>query len=86
MAVIGAGLIGATSWNLLTWWRGLPSSSGQALVGGLVGAALVEGGTSAVNWGGFDGWRPVGVIGTLVALAISPVIGARRGLRSSCDC
>jgi PiT family inorganic phosphate transporter len=76
VTVIGAGLIGATSWNLLTWWRGLPSSSGQALVGGLVGAALVEGGTSAVNWGGFDGWRPVGVIGTLVALAISPVIGA----------
>ena len=91
VAVIGAGLIGATSWNLLTWWRGLPSSSGQALVGGLVGAALVEGGTGAVNWGGFDGWRPVGVIGTLVALAISPVIGCvaafvvlrllKRGLR-----
>jgi len=91
VAVIGAGLIGATSWNLLTWWRGLPSSSGQALVGGLVGAALVEGGTGAVNWGGFDGWRPVGVIGTLVALAISPVIGGvaafvvlrllKRGLR-----
>ncbi len=76
VAVIGAGLIGATSWNLLTWWRGLPSSSGQALVGGLVGAALVEGGTGAVNWGGFDGWRPVGVIGTLVVLATSPVIGA----------
>ena len=75
VAVIGAGLIGATSWNLLTWWRGLPSSSGQALVGGLVGAALVEGGTGAVNWGGFDGWRPVGVIGTLVVLATSPVIG-----------
>ena len=91
VAVIGAGLIGATSWNLLTWWRGLPSSSGQALVGGLVGAALVEGGSGAVNWGGFDGWRPVGVVGTLVALAISPVIGAvaafvllrvlKRGLR-----
>ena len=76
VAVIGAGLIGATSWNLLTWWRGLPSSSGQAVVGGLVGAALVEGGTGAVNWGGFDGWRPVGVIGTLVVLATSPVIGA----------
>jgi PiT family inorganic phosphate transporter len=91
IAVIGAGLIGATAWNLLTWWRGLPSSSGQALVGGLVGAALVEGGTGAVNWGGFDGWRPVGVIGTLVAIAISPVLGGlaaflvlrvlRRGLR-----
>jgi inorganic phosphate transporter, PiT family len=89
--VIGAGLIGATTWNLITWWRGLPSSSGHALVGGLVGAALVEGGTGAVNWGGFDGWHPVGVIGTLVALAVSPVIGGiaafvvlrvlRRGLR-----
>jgi len=75
IAVIGAGLLGATSWNLLTWWRGLPSSSGHALVGGLVGAALVEGGTAAVNWGGFNGWHPVGVIGTLVALAISPVLG-----------
>ena len=61
IAVIGAGLLGATSWNLITWWRGLPSSSGHALVGGLVGAALVEGGTAAVNWGGFDGWHPVGV-------------------------
>ena len=73
--VIGSGLAGATAWNLLTWWRGLPSSSGHALVGGLVGAALAEGGTGAVNWGGFDGWHPVGVIGTLVALLVSPVIG-----------
>jgi PiT family inorganic phosphate transporter len=73
--VVGAGLIGATAWNLLTWWRGLPSSSGHALVGGLVGAALVAGGPDAVNWGGFDGWHPVGVVGTLVALAVSPVLG-----------
>ena len=71
----GAALTGAVVWNLATWWRGLPSSSSHALVGGLVGAALVEGGTSAVNWGGFDGWRPVGVIGVLAALAISPVLG-----------
>lgn len=75
VAVVGAALLAAVSWNLLTWWRGLPSSSGHALVGGLVGAALAEGGVSAVNWGGFDGWRPVGVIGTVVALAVSPVIG-----------
>jgi PiT family inorganic phosphate transporter len=72
---IGAGLAGATTWNLLTWWRGLPSSSGHALVGGLVGAALAEGGTGAINMGGFDGWHPVGLIGTLVALLVSPVIG-----------
>jgi PiT family inorganic phosphate transporter len=75
IAVIGSALAGATAWNLITWWRGLPSSSGHALVGGLVGAALAAGGTSAVNWGGFDGWHPVGVIGTLVALVVSPVIG-----------
>ena len=75
VAVVGAGLAGATTWNLVTWWRGLPSSSGHALVGGLVGAALAEGGPDAVLWGGFDGWHPVGVIGTLVALIISPVLG-----------
>ena len=75
IAAIGAGLAGATTWNLITWWRGLPSSSGHALVGGLVGAALVDGGTSAVNWGGFDGIHPVGVIGTLVVLFVSPIIG-----------
>jgi PiT family inorganic phosphate transporter len=74
--VVGAALIAATGWNLITWSRGLPSSSGHALVGGLTGAALLAGGVSAVNWGGFDGWRPVGFVGTVVALAVSPVIGA----------
>lgn len=74
--VIGAGLVAAVIWNLLTWRRGLPSSSSHALVGGLVGAALAEGGLNAVNWGGMDGWHPVGVFGTLFALAISPVLGA----------
>src|SRR5215207_8070326 len=43
VAVIGAGLTAAVLWNLLTWWFGLPSSSGHALVGGLVGAALLDG-------------------------------------------
>lgn len=78
--VIGCGLAAATAWNLVTWRLGLPSSSGHALVGGLVGAALVEGGASAVNWGGFDGLHPVGVVGTLVALAISPVLGLIAGM------
>ena len=56
--VIGAGLAAAVTWNLVTWRLGLPSSSGHALVGGLVGAALVEGGVHAVDWGGFeDGGR-----------------------------
>jgi PiT family inorganic phosphate transporter len=76
---IAAGLVGATSWNILTWWRGLPSSSGHALVGGLVGAALVDGGTAAVLWGGMDGLHPVGVIGTLVALFVSPFVGLLMG-------
>jgi PiT family inorganic phosphate transporter len=75
IAVVGSALAGATAWNLLTWWRGLPSSSGHALVGGLVGAGLAEGGVDAINWGGLDGWKPVGVFGVLIALAVSPVIG-----------
>ena len=39
-----AALIGAIVWNLLTWWLGLPSSSSHALIGGLVGAAIVQSG------------------------------------------
>src|SRR6188768_964746 len=74
-AVIGAGLASAVTWNLITWRLGLPSSSGHALVGGLIGAALAEGGAGAVFWGGFEGLHPVGVAGTLVALAISPLLG-----------
>lgn len=78
--VIGCALLAATSWNLFTWRLGLPSSSGHALVGALVGAALVEGGADAVNWGGLDGLHPSGVLGTLAALAISPLLGALAGL------
>src|SRR5881392_3219519 len=47
-----AALIGAIAWNLLTWWLGLPSSSTHALIGGLVGAALVQSGSSGVQWHG----------------------------------
>jgi PiT family inorganic phosphate transporter len=91
VAVVGAALTGALVWNLLTWARGLPSSSSHALVGGLVGAAVASGGAHAVRWGGLDGLRPRGVAGVALALAISPVFGfvagavleraARRGLR-----
>src|SRR3954451_10663329 len=45
-----AGLLGAIAWNLLTWWFGLPSSSSHALIGGLVGAALVQSGEQGVLW------------------------------------
>src|SRR3954447_13283061 len=71
VAVIGAGALAATSWNVATWRRGLPSSSGHALVGGLAGAAVATTGLDGINWGGFDGWRPAGVFGVLIALAVS---------------
>ena len=77
IAVVGAGLAGATAWNLLTWWLGLPSSSGHSLVGGLVGAAVADGvlsgygGLKSVQWGGLEGWHPTGVFGVLIALLIS---------------
>jgi PiT family inorganic phosphate transporter len=77
--VIGAALTAAVAWNVFTWRMGLPSSSSHALIGGLVGAALVAGGTDAVNWGGFDGLKPTGVIGVLVVMAVSPVVGVAAG-------
>ena len=69
VAICAGALIGATAWNLLTWWRGLPSSSSHALIGGLCGAALAGGAT--VKWdsildsvahpdGGLAGARPGG--------------------------
>lgn len=81
VTVVGAGLAGATAWNLITWWLGLPSSSGHALVGGLAGSAIADGllsgtgGPQSVNWGGLEGWHPTGVIGMLIALFISPPLG-----------
>jgi PiT family inorganic phosphate transporter len=50
--MIFAGLVGAVLWNLGTWWLGLPSSSTHALFGGLIGAAIIGSGVSAVNFGG----------------------------------
>jgi inorganic phosphate transporter, PiT family len=47
-----AALLGAIAWNLLTWWFGLPSSSSHALIGGLVGAALIQSGAEGVLWHG----------------------------------
>src|SRR5438445_3464229 len=47
-----AALIGAIAWNLLTWWLGLPSSSSHALIGGLIGAAMVQSGSKGVQWHG----------------------------------
>jgi PiT family inorganic phosphate transporter len=55
LPVVFAGLIGAIVWNLITWYRGLPSSSSHALIGGLVGAAFVADGPSAVQGAGILG-------------------------------
>ena len=63
-----AALLGAITWNLVTWYFGLPSSSTHALIGGLVGAALVQSGSSGVQWRGV--WEKV----VLPGLA-SPAIG-----------
>jgi inorganic phosphate transporter, PiT family len=50
LVAILSGLVGAITWNLLTWSWGLPSSSSHALIGGIIGAALVSIGPSAVKW------------------------------------
>jgi inorganic phosphate transporter, PiT family len=63
-----AALVGATAWNLLTWRLGLPSSSTHALIGGLIGAALVQSGSTGVQWQGV--WEKVVVPG-----AVSPAVG-----------
>src|SRR3954470_7170474 len=62
-----AAVLGAITWNLITWWGGLPSSSSHALIGGLVGAGTAKGGTSAIVWSG--------VLKTVGAVALSPLLG-----------
>ncbi len=75
VAVIGAGLTGAVVWNTFTWRRGLPSSSGHALVGGLVGSALVDDGLGAVNWGPIQDGQLAGVLGVLIGLFLASCLG-----------
>lgn len=65
--VIFGALIGATGWNLITWWLGLPSSSSHALIGGFAGAGLAKAGFSAIVWAGFSK--------TAAAIVISPLVG-----------
>jgi PiT family inorganic phosphate transporter len=65
--VIVAGLIGAIIWDLITWYFGLPSSSSHALIGGLIGSALLAGGTSALVFSGIEK--------TLTFIVVSPTLG-----------
>src|SRR6202051_1238893 len=52
LQVVAAGLAGGITWNLLTWYFGIPSSSSHALIGGVVGSVVAASGGSAVLWKG----------------------------------
>jgi len=65
--VILAGVVGAISWNLITWYFGLPSSSSHALIGGYAGAAIAKSGFGALILGGWDK--------TLIFIVLAPAIG-----------
>ena len=66
-AVIFGALVGAMVWNVITWWKGIPSSSSHALIGGLVGAGVSHAGSGAIVWGGIGK--------TTSAIVASPVLG-----------
>ena len=65
--VIFGALVGAMFWNVVTWLKGIPSSSSHALVGGLVGAGVAHAGIEGIQWPGLNK--------TLVAIVLSPTIG-----------
>ncbi|MGH6787754.1 MAG: inorganic phosphate transporter [Novosphingobium sp.] len=66
-AVVFGALIGAMFWNVVTWLKGIPSSSSHALIGGLLGAGIAHGGFAAVE--------SSGTTKTLIAIFLSPTIG-----------
>jgi PiT family inorganic phosphate transporter len=77
LTVLVSGLAGAIGWNLLTWWKGIPSSSSHALVGGLIGAIVLAVGEEHVVWGfsQLAEGHLTGVTKVLLALVLSPLIG-----------
>jgi inorganic phosphate transporter, PiT family len=66
LTVVIATLIAAIVWNLITWWRGIPSSSSHALIGALAGAAIASQGWSGINYAGFSS--------IVMGLVFSPII------------
>src|SRR3954471_14707542 len=66
-AVVFGALVGAMFWNVVTWLKGIPSSSSHALVGGLLGAGIAHAGMTGVQWSGLNK--------TLIAIVLSPVLG-----------
>ncbi len=73
LVVIAAALAGAMLWNLLTWYWGLPSSSSHALIGGLVGAAISQGLSSAVSWRGLLRF-------VVIPMVVSPLLAVGVGI------
>jgi PiT family inorganic phosphate transporter len=71
LTVVVATLIAAIAWNLITWWKGLPSSSSHALIGGLAGAAIASEGWDGINYGGFSSI----VLGLILSPIIAFVVG-----------
>ena len=69
--IFGA-LMGACGWNIITWYFGLPNSSSHALIGGMIGAALVKAGTSALVF--------EGITKTVIFIFVSPIAGLILGL------
>jgi PiT family inorganic phosphate transporter len=67
MLVIFAGLIGAITWNLVTWWFGIPSSSSHTLIGGFAGAAIAFGGFASINS------EPI--LKTISFIFLAPIVG-----------
>ena len=65
--VIFGALVGAMAWNVITWWKGIPSSSSHALIGGLVGAGTLHAGAKAIVWKGLSP--------AIIAIVVSPVVG-----------
>ena len=66
-SVVFGALVGAMFWNVVTWVKGIPSSSSHALVGGIIGAGLAHAGTGAIQWNGLNK--------TLLAIVLSPLLG-----------
>jgi len=66
-AVVFGALVGAMFWNVVTWLKGIPSSSSHALVGGIIGAGVAHAGMSGIQWTGLNK--------TLIAIVLSPLLG-----------
>ena len=72
--VIFGALVGAMAWNVITWWKGIPSSSSHALIGGLVGAGLAHAGPHAIVWSGITKAGSAIVVSPVVGLVVSMLL------------